>query len=62
MTNIIANRTAGHGFTMSTMPFAGCAVPSHVAAQRVRGAVDLQVLTAKPANGWGHRTWSPPIT
>jgi hypothetical protein len=40
---------------------AGCVVPSHRAATRVRGAADLQALTAKPSFGTGHRTWSPPL-
>jgi hypothetical protein len=55
MTNITT--WTDRGMAMS----AGCVVPSHAAAaQRVRGAVDLLALTAKPAFGTGHRPWSPP--
>jgi hypothetical protein len=59
MNNITAIWTADHGIAM---PSVRCAVSAHAAAHRVRGAVDLQVLTAKPTFGTGHRPWSPPIT
>jgi hypothetical protein len=56
MTNITTTWTADIAMA------AGCVVPSHAAAYRVRGAVDLQALTAKPTFGTGHRTWSPPLS
>lgn len=58
MANINNNWTADRGIAMPS----ACVVPSHAAAYRVRGAVDLQALTAKPTFGTGDRTWSPPIT
>jgi hypothetical protein len=55
MTNITTTWTADIAMA------AGCVVPSHVAAYRVRGAADQQALTAKPTFGMGDRTWSPPL-